>query len=59
MLLRELRVERVLLEMALRVVDADRPEALDRHVLDVELVDRRAIVLAWGDAKINGVLIGD
>ena len=31
----------VRLEIALGVIDADRPEAVDRHVLDVQPVDRR------------------
>ena len=51
-------VEIVWLEIALGVVEADRPEAIDGHILDVELVDRRAVVLAWRDVEINGVLIG-
>ena len=46
------------LEIALGVVEADRPEAIDGHVLDVELVDRRAIVLAWRDVEIDGILLG-
>jgi hypothetical protein len=38
-------VERVLLIVAVGIVDADRPEAVDRDILDVELVDRLAIIL--------------
>src|ERR1700690_4137623 len=44
--------------MALVVVDADRPEALDRHVLDAELVDRLAVVMGGRDVQIKGVLFG-
>ena len=40
------------------VVEADRPEAIDRHILHVDLVDRRAIILAWRDVEINRILIG-
>ena len=40
------------------VVDADRPEALDRHVLDAELVDRLAVVTGGRDVEIKGVLLG-
>ena len=47
----------VRLEVALGVVDADRPEAVDRHVLDVELVDRRAVVLGRRDVEIDGILV--
>ena len=43
-------------EMALVVVDADRPEAVDRHVLDVQLIDCLAVVMGGRDVQIKGVL---
>src|ERR1700734_2976468 len=42
-------------EMALVGVDPDRPEAVDRHVLDAELVDRLAVVMSRRDVQIKGV----
>ena len=46
-------VSRVGLEIALGVVDADRPEAVDRNVLDVEPVDRIAVVFGRDDVEID------
>ena len=48
----------VLHEVSFGVVESDRPEAVDGHILNVELVDRRAVVLARRDVEINGILIG-
>ena len=50
-------VERVRLEIAFGVIDADRPEAVDGHVLDIELVDRLAVVPGGGDVEIERVLL--
>ena len=50
-------VEIVWLEIAFGIVEADRPETIDGHILHVEPVDRRAIVLARRDVEIDGVLI--
>ena len=46
-------VEVVLLEIALAVVEADRPEAIDRHIFDVELVDCLAVVLRGSKVEID------
>jgi hypothetical protein len=45
--------ERVLNEMALAVVHADRPEAIDGYVFDRELVDAAAVVLGLRDIQVN------
>jgi hypothetical protein len=41
------------LVVALGVVDANRPEAVDRHVLDVKLVDSRATVQSASLSEIG------
>ncbi len=51
------RVEVVLLEVALRVVDADRPEAVHRHGLDRQLVHRLAVVGLGIDGVVDGILL--
>jgi hypothetical protein len=45
------------LEIAFGVVDADRPEAVDRNVLDLEFVDGLAVVLFGRDAEISRILV--
>ena len=50
-------VLRVGLEIAFGVIDADRPEAVDRHILDVEPVDRIAVVFGRNDVEIERVLL--
>ena len=52
-----IRVLRVGLEIAFGVIDADRPEAVDRHILDVEPVDRTAVVFDRNDVEIERVLL--
>src|SRR6185437_7826103 len=47
----------VRLKITFGVVDGDRPEAVDRHVLDVELVDCRAIVLCGRRGEIERVFL--
>jgi hypothetical protein len=42
--------------MAAVVIDADRPETVDRNVLDVELVDGLAVVVGGRDVQVEGVL---
>ena len=51
-------VEIVLLEVALCIVDTDRPERVDWNVLDVELVDGRAVVVFRCDVQIGRILVG-
>src|SRR6478752_2247324 len=50
-------VVRVFLVIALLIVKADGPEAVDWHVLDVELVDRVAIVPLGRDVEVDRVLV--
>src|SRR5688572_27910563 len=52
------RIQRVLLVVALRVVDADRPERLHRHILHAELVDRGSVVLLRCHVEIDRILVG-
>ena len=47
-----------LLVIALGVVDADRPELVDRHVLDIELIDGAAVVLGGCYVEIGASLSG-
>src|SRR5690606_8943177 len=46
-------IQVVRLEVALAVVDADRPEGIDRHLADVELVDRAAVVLLREHVQVD------
>ena len=39
-------IQRILLEKALRVVDADRPEAVHRHILERQTIRRLAVISA-------------
>jgi hypothetical protein len=55
---RTIGVERVLLKVALCVVDADRPEGVNRHVLDGEPMERRAVILVRRDVEIEGIFLG-
>src|SRR5262249_37084328 len=48
----------VLLKIALRVVEADRPETVYRDVVHIELVNGSAVVLGRRDIEIDGFLIG-
>src|SRR5580704_9906047 len=48
----------VLLVEAGGVVDADRPETVDRHVLDREPIDRLAVVARRRDVEIDRRLVG-
>ena len=41
--------EAVWFEIAVGVVETDRPEAIDGYILDVDLVDRRPVVLGRRD----------
>ena len=51
-------IVRVLLEITLGIVKADRPERVDWHVgRDVEPIDRVAVVPGWGEARIARVLV--
>jgi hypothetical protein len=43
------------LKITLGVVDADRPKAVNWHVLHIEPVDCGAVVLGGRNAKIEGV----
>src|SRR6516162_918400 len=54
-----IRVIGVFLKVPLGVVDADRPEAVDGHVLDVEAIDGSAVILSGGDVEIGRILVGD
>jgi hypothetical protein len=47
----------VLLKVSLRVVEADGPEATDRNVLDVELVNAITVVLSWCNGEVGGILV--
>jgi hypothetical protein len=51
-------VQGVLLEIACGVVDADRPEGIDRHVLDVEPIDSLAVILWYVRDDISRILVG-
>jgi hypothetical protein len=51
-------VEFVWLAVALRVVQADRPEAANRHIFDIELLDRGAIVPARHQVELAAALFG-
>src|SRR5262249_21279568 len=48
----------VLLVVPVRVVDADRPEAVHGHVLNGEPVDDPAVVLGRRDVEVEGRLLG-
>ena len=48
----------VLLVVTLCVIHAHRPEAVDRHVPDVELVDSRAVISCRGDVEGCRILVG-
>src|SRR4029077_19926059 len=50
-------VELVLLEMALRIVEAYRPEAVDRDMLDHQPMGGFTVVLAGSDVEIECVLL--
>src|SRR5258708_40037898 len=43
-------------QIAFGVVDDDRPEAVDGHFSDGELVDGRAIIASWRDREVKRVL---
>jgi hypothetical protein len=51
-------IEIVFLEVAVGVVDADRPGAVNRNVLHVQLVDGGAVVLLWRDRQIESCALG-
>ena len=46
-------VQRVRLEIGLVVIDADRSEAVDGRVLDIELVEPSCRRSSWGDVEIK------
>ena len=52
-------IEVVLLKKALRVVDADRPEAVQRNVVDTQPVDGLAVVFLGRNVEIDRLLFGD
>src|SRR5688500_18968296 len=52
------RIQRVLLEVTLRVVDTHRPECLHRHVADVEPVHRGPLIPGRRDIEVLRVRIG-
>src|SRR5882672_7276543 len=51
-------VKRVLLVVARGVVDTDRPEGVDRYVVDVQPVDCVTVVVGGRDVEIGRVLVG-
>src|SRR5205807_3844969 len=53
-----IRIKRILLEIAGRVIDADGPEAVDRNVPDVQPVDGAAVVLLREDIEVLRFLVG-
>jgi hypothetical protein len=54
-----INVKLVGLEVPLGSVDGNRPEAVDRHIFDVKLVDGRAVVLARPTRRNRGITILD
>ena len=43
--------------IAFGIVEADRPERVDRHVLDRELVDARSVIAGRRDIEVGRVLV--
>ncbi len=49
-------IQFVLLEIAIAIVKADRPEAVDRNIADMRRVDNLSIVLGRREIEVDGIL---
>src|SRR6478672_5152318 len=47
----------IFLVIAFGIIDADRPETVNGHILDVEPVDRGAVIFGRRDVKIGRILV--